>query len=123
MGVLEGGIATAGKVVDTFRTQPLALAMGIMNIALLVFLFYYLSRISTRSESTSAHLFQANDKLFAQWGEVVSDTHKLMERNSHCILPEDALKLINSGIATYGVSPLGRTPLNPSEPAKPSDAP
>lgn len=96
MGVLEEGVKTAGGIVDAMRSQPLVLSMGIMNIALLVFLFYYLSRITTRTETTAAQLFQANDKLFTQWANVVNDTHRMMEKSSHCILPEDALKMFNA---------------------------
>lgn len=121
-GAVEESAKAAGTLFHTLRDQPLALSMGLMNIALLVFLFFYLSRITTRTETTAAQLFQANDKLFTQWAEVVNDTHKMMERSSHCILPEDALKLINAGIATYGISPLAPLkPLAPDTATRPSE--
>ena len=96
MGVLEEGVKTAGGIVDALRQQPLALAMGLMNIALLVFLFYYLSRITTRTEVTLKELFTAQDKLFTQWADIVKDTNALVEKTNHCILPEDALKLMQA---------------------------
>jgi hypothetical protein len=125
MGVLEEGGKAVSGVVDAMRPQPLVLAMGLMNIALLIFLFYYLSRITTRTETTAAQLFTANDKLFSQWADVVNDTHRMMEKSQHCIMPDDAMKLLNAGIATYGISPIGRLapipPIEPVEPARPSE--
>lgn len=97
MGVLEEGVKTAGGIVDALRQQPLALAMGLMNIALLLFLFYYLSRITSRTENTVAALFGAQDKLYSQWADIIKDTNTLAERSAHCILPEDALKLMQDG--------------------------
>jgi hypothetical protein len=96
MGVLEEGVKTAGGIVDALRSQPLALAMGLMNIALLLFLFYYLSRITSRTETTVAALFAANDKLYSQWTEIIKDTNALVDKSTHCIMPEDALKLMQS---------------------------
>jgi len=97
MGVLEEGVKTAGGIVDALRQQPLALAMGLMNIALLLFLFYYLSRITSRTETTVAALFTANDKLYTQWADIIKDTNALVEKSTHCILPEDALRLMQNG--------------------------
>jgi len=95
---LQEGVKQAGNVatgiVDSMKSQPLAIAMVLMNIALLLFLFYYLSRITARTETTVQALFSANDKLFSQWGAIVKDQGALVEKSMHCILPEDALKLL-----------------------------
>src|SRR4029077_12274346 len=97
---LQEGVKQAGNVatgiVDSMKSQPLAIAMVLMNIALLLFLFYYLSRITARTETTVAALFQANDKLFTQWGTIVKDQASLVEKTMHCILPEDVLKILQS---------------------------
>jgi hypothetical protein len=110
-GVLEESGKAVGNVVDAMRSQPLAIALVIMNLGLLLFLFYYSSRITSRTETTAAALFQANDKLYAQWGAVVKDQGTLVEKAMHCILPEDALKLLQA--------PLQR----PSAPAFPAPLP
>jgi hypothetical protein len=97
-GALEEGVkgvaGVATGVVDSMRSQPLAIAMVVMNIGLLLFLFYYLSRITARTETTVNALFTANDKLYTQWGEIIKDTNSLTEKALHCILPDDALKLL-----------------------------
>jgi hypothetical protein len=96
MGALEEGGKAVGGFIDAMRTQPMALMLGLMNLALLAFLFYYLSRITARTETTVQALFTANDKLYTQWGTVIKDTNALTEKAMHCILPEDALKLLQS---------------------------
>jgi hypothetical protein len=110
MGAVEEGGKAVTTLFQTMRTQPLALAMGLMNIALLVFLFYYLSRITTRTETTATALFEAQDKLYTQWSSIIKDTHAMVERSNHCIAPEDALKLISAGVTNYGLSPLNAAP-------------
>jgi hypothetical protein len=110
MGVLEEGVKAAGGVVDALRTSPVALAMGIMNIALLMFLFYYLTRITARTETTVASLFQGQDKLFTQWGTIIKDTNALTEKTMHCMLPEDVERLMR-------IAPKGEIP-RPAEPQR-----
>jgi hypothetical protein len=96
MGVLEEGVKTAGGVVDALRANPLALANIVLNIAFLVFLFYYVTIIAHRAEGTVKELFQAQDNVFKQWGVMVKDQQGLTEKMMHCILPEDALKLLQA---------------------------
>jgi hypothetical protein len=96
MGALEEAAKATGGFIETMRSQPLVLMMGLMNIGLLLFLFYYLSRITARTENTVQALFSANDKLYSQWGTVIKDQQMLTEKVMHCILPEDALKLLQS---------------------------
>jgi hypothetical protein len=105
-GVVEEGVKVAGGVIDALRGNPLALAMGIMNIALLLFLFYYLSRITSRTETTVQALFTANDKLYEQWKGIIKDTNDLTEKSMHCILPEDALKLLQMPARPAAPEPL-----------------
>lgn len=93
MGVTEESGKAIGSVIDVMRAQPLVLAMMLMNVGLLVFLGWYMSRITSRTELTVANLFAANDKLYAQWGVIVKDTSDLAEKSLHCITVEDALKL------------------------------
>ena len=94
MGAVEEGAKAASGFIDALRSQPLVLMMGLMNIVLLVFLFYYLTRITARTETTVAALFQSNDKIFERWATVIKDQGALVEKSMHCILPEDALKLL-----------------------------
>jgi hypothetical protein len=94
MGVLEEGVKTAGGVVDALRANPLALANIVLNIAFLIFLFYYVSIIASRAEKTVKELFVAQDNVFKQWAVVVKDQQLLTEKTMHCILPEDAIKLL-----------------------------
>jgi hypothetical protein len=116
MGVVEEGGKAVGGVIEAMRGQPLVLAMGLMNLALLLFLFYYMSRITSRTETTAAALFSAQDNLFSQWSAVVKDSHDLVEKSQHCILPDDAIKLMTTGILNYGVSPLA--PVAPTRPSE-----
>ena len=108
-GVKQVGNVATG-IVDSMKSQPLAIAMVLMNIALLLFLFYYLSRITARTETTVQALFAANDKLFTQWGTIVKDQAMLVEKTMHCILPEDVLKILQS-------PPRSEPPAPPARPA------
>jgi hypothetical protein len=94
MGALEEGGKAIGGVVDAMRGSPLALANILLNICFLVFLFYYVSRISTRAEATVKELFVAQDNLYKQWSVIIKDTNTLTEKAMHCLLLEDALKLL-----------------------------
>jgi hypothetical protein len=109
-GAIEEGAKAVGGLFHTLREQPLALAMGLMNIALLVFLFYYLSRITTRTEVTVSALFASQDKLYNQWADIIKDTNAMVEKTNHCILPEDAIRLLN---ARRTIEP---SPVTPSTP-------
>lgn len=93
-GVLEEAAKATGGFIDALRQQPLVLMMGLMNGLLLLFLFYYMSRITARTEITVNSLFTAQDKLFDQWGGIIKDTNNLTEKAIHCILPDDAIKLL-----------------------------
>ena len=93
-GVVEETGKVATSVVDAMRNQPLAIANIVLNIAFLIFLFYYVSIIARRAESTVAALFADNDKLYAQWGTIVKDTGDLAEKSLHCITVDDAMKLL-----------------------------
>jgi hypothetical protein len=95
-GAVEEGAKVAGNLLEVMRSQPLVLMMGLMNAGLLVFLWLYMSRITTRTETTAAALFGAQDKLFAQWGVIVKDTSELAEKSLHCISVDDALKLLSA---------------------------
>jgi hypothetical protein len=96
MGALEEGGKAVGNVVDAMRSQPLAIALVLMNLGLLVYLYYYTSRITARTETTAQALFEANNKLYAQFGTIVKDANALAEKTIHCILPEDAVRLLQA---------------------------
>ena len=105
VGALEEGGKALGGVVDAMRSQPLAIALVIMNLGLLTYLYYYTSRITSRTETTAAALFEANNKLFAQFGSIVKDANELTEKALHCILPSDALQLLQGGQRPYSEPP------------------
>lgn len=94
MGALEEGAKAVGGVVDAMRSNPLAIANILLNICFLVFLIYYVSIIASRAQNTVNALFASNDKIYNQWGIVVKDQQLLTEKVMHCILPEDAIKLL-----------------------------
>lgn len=119
-GILEEGVKTAGGVVDALRAQPLQLANIVLNIAFLIFLFYYVSIIATRAQNTVNALFVANDKMYTQWATVLKDQQGLTEKVMHCILPEDAIKLLQLPPRQF-VSP--EVPLPPSRPIAPLEQP
>jgi len=98
-GLLEDGMKAAGEFVGTFRQQPLVLMLGLMNICLLLFLFYYLSRITARTETTVQALFTSQDKLFTQWADIIKDQNAMTDKMAHCIMPDDALKLMQASPA------------------------
>jgi hypothetical protein len=106
MGALEEGAKVAGSALEIMRAQPLVLMMGLMNAGLLVFLWLYMTRITARTELTVGNLFTAQDKLFAQWGKIVSDTSELAEKSLHCITVDDALKLLQQRSPAQTPSPL-----------------
>jgi hypothetical protein len=108
LGVLEEGAKAAGGVIDALRTSPGVLATVIMNIVLLAFLWYYLTRITARTETTVAALFTSQDKLFTQWAGMMKDQNALTEKTMHCILPSDVEQLL-------------RIPRGAIEPQRPSD--
>lgn len=114
MGVLEEGTKAVGSAIDAMRGSPLAIANIILNICFLIFLFYYVSRISQRAENTVAAMFAAQDKLYEQWATLVKDTNDLAEKTMHCILPEDAIRLLNSRSAA---------PAAPDAPVRPQRSP
>lgn len=113
-GALEEGGKAFGSLVDVMRTQPLVLAMMLMNVGLLIFLAWYMSRITGRTETTVQALFDANNKLYTQWGTIVKDTSDLAEKSLHCITVDDALKLLRvPDKAEPTKLPLHLTPLSP----------
>ena len=97
MSVTEEAGKAVGGIIDVMRREPLMLAMMLMNIGLLVFLAWYMSRITSRTELTVQQLFSANDKLYTQWGVIVKDTSDLAEKSLHCLAVEDVLKLFPRG--------------------------
>jgi hypothetical protein len=124
MGAVEesvkgvAGVATG--VVDTMKSTPMTLAIIIMNIGLMLLLFYYMNRITTRTEITLKELFVSQDKLYNQWAAVIKDTNSLTEKAMHCILPEDALKLLQVPARPYGSDTRPEAPAAPSAPVRPN---
>jgi hypothetical protein len=110
-GAIEEGGKVIGGVVDAMRNQPLAIANIVLNICFLLFLFYYVSRIATRAETTVAAIFAANDRLYDRWGVIVKDTSDLAEKSLHCISVEDALRLMNPNQQRQNFTPLSLPPL------------
>lgn len=55
---LEGGAQLAGSVVDSLKSQPLSLALVVMNVALLVFFYFILSTVSGQREREINQLHQ-----------------------------------------------------------------
>jgi hypothetical protein len=96
MSAIEEGGKAIGGVVDAMRSQPLAIALVLMNLGLLTYLYYYTNRITSRTETTAQALFNANNKLFEQFGAIIKDTNILAEKTIHCILPSDALQLLQA---------------------------
>jgi hypothetical protein len=118
MGMLEEGGKAVTGVVDAFRSTPAMLAIIIMNIGLMLLLYYYMNRITTRTEVTLKEMYAANDKIYTQWGAVVKDTNALTERALHCILPDDALKLFQAKPnppAPFGSDTLPQAPARPQQ--------
>lgn len=113
-GMVEEGTKVATSLIETMRHQPLVLAMMLMNIGLLVFLGWYMSRITSRTELTVQALFGSQDKLYTQWGTIVKDTSDLAEKSLHCITVDDALKLLRVPDRVDPTKlPLHLTPLSP----------
>jgi hypothetical protein len=73
-GVGEEGVKVVGGIVDTFRQQPLSLALVIMNIALLV-LFYIILTFMSKDRNKQLDLFY-------------SDKKEISELLSRCIVPD-----------------------------------
>ena len=114
-GVKQAGNVAVG-VVDAMRSNPLAIANILLNICFLVFLIYYVSIIAQRAQTVVAGMFAANDKLYAQWGVVIKDQNALTEKAMHCILPEDALKLLQVPPRVAPIEAPARPSLTPEAP-------
>jgi hypothetical protein len=117
MGAIEEAGKAVGGVVESFRSTPAMLAIIIMNIGLMLLLYYYMNRITTRTETTAVELFQQQDKLFQQWGGIIKDTNSLTEKAMHCVLPEDALKFLQAP-PRYGSD---TAPAPPQAPVRPQN--
>jgi hypothetical protein len=109
-GALEEAAKATGGLIDAMRSNPLAIANILLNICFLVFLIYYVSIIAQRAQTVVNSLFAANDKLYTQWGVVIKDQNALTEKAMHCILPSDALQLLQA--PRYAPPP-------PAEPQRP----
>jgi hypothetical protein len=93
-GILEKSAESVSGIVTAMRDTPLVLALVLMNLALLVFHWYYASRVQDRIEKTAGQFFQNQVTQNQQWGLVLKDQNALAEKMMHCILPEDAGKLL-----------------------------
>lgn len=57
-GAIEEGAKAAGGVVDALKSQPLTLALVIMNVTLLGFLYFYHSGINEERKREQELLYQ-----------------------------------------------------------------
>ena len=123
-GMMEESVKAVGTVatgaVETFRNMPLVLAMIITNLALMGLFYYYMNRITTRTETTANALFLSQDKLYTQWASMIKDTNDLTEKAMHCILPDDALKLLQVPARPYGSDSVPARPERPEAPVRPN---
>jgi len=95
-GLLEKGAESVTGIVTAMRDTPLVLALVLMNIALLVFHWYYASRVQDRIEKTAGQFFQNQVTQNQQWTAVLADQQKLAEKMMHCMLPEDVGKILQT---------------------------
>ena len=83
MGPVEEGSKTVNTVVESLKTQPLALALVVMNIALLALFYYIASRVSEthRREMEAIYLEhkEASEALLREHREV-------REMLAHCVM-------------------------------------
>jgi hypothetical protein len=94
MGALEEVAKATSQAVSSMGQTPLVLALVIMNLGLLVFHWYYTARVQDRIENTAKQFFMNSQEQGKQWTTVLAEQNKLTEKTIHCILPEDALKLL-----------------------------
>ena len=84
----------AEKSVEVFKGQPLTLALALMNIALLVFVFYFGERGASERAKNAELMFDVQKNIMAQQSG-------LADKLLHCITPEDAAKIFQ-GIRSGG---------------------
>jgi cell division protein FtsL len=118
MGIAEETVksvsAAVAGTVEAMKSTPLVLALCLMNIALLVFFWYYISRVLTRTESTAQLFYQNQQAQNASWNEVLKGQNSITEKTIHCILPEDAVKIFSAGQSR--IAPLIARPDAPERP-------
>ena len=61
-GLGEHGARVATGVIDGLKTQPLSLALVVMNIVFVVFIWWLASTVNLRTE----HQYQVKDELIAR---------------------------------------------------------
>jgi hypothetical protein len=104
-GILEKGAESVSGIVSAMRDTPMLLALVLMNVALLVFFWYYASRVQDRIEKTAEQFFQNQVSQNQQWSVVLQDQNRLAEKMMHCMLPEDVSKILQTPLKAPQYTP------------------
>jgi hypothetical protein len=62
-GPAEQGAKVVGAVIDSLKTQPIALALVVMNCALLALFYVFLTKIYERRDADMKLLYEQNQKV------------------------------------------------------------
>jgi hypothetical protein len=85
MGPVEEGSKAIGGIIESLKAQPLALALVIMNLALLSLFYYFASKVSETRQREVTLLYQEHKEL----NEALLREHReVREMLAHCVMPE-----------------------------------
>lgn len=87
---------TARSVVDALKTQPLLLSLVLLNVAMIVFMFYYVSNTFRARTVSVDQLFTSQKVMFEQWANVLQHQQALADKLEKCVPIDEVGKLIES---------------------------
>lgn len=85
-GVINGGVKVATSLVDAFKKEPWSLALVVMNLALLVALFYILVSVKEQRAKDVAAIYENQRhimQLIASCNRSGSSDYRLQSDESH----------------------------------------
>lgn len=62
-GPVEEGAKVAGGFIDSFKTQPLSLALVIMNLALIGMMYYILVAVKETRATDTANIYRSQGEI------------------------------------------------------------
>jgi hypothetical protein len=106
MGAIEEGAKVATGLIDSLKTQPLSLALVLMNICLLGFFWLILTKVAEQRQREVQLLYE--------------DKKEVRELIARCIVPDKTNLRIQKGIPpALSLPPLPLLPLQ-KDPPKPT---
>lgn len=103
-GVSEEVGQTARGIVAALASQPLLLSLVLLNLAMIAFMFYYITQTFKARTSNLEQLYSSQQVIFGQWSDILKHQATLIEKLEHCVAIDDFAKLAET-INTRGTKP------------------